>query len=431
MSVLHNVVVGISYRTAKTQLRDRLSLDGEKQSRFREVLCGSLSCVECVILSTCNRTEFYLVLSGEPEAYLSPILDKWSAVSGVPQKEIENVCYTYTHLDGVKHLYRVIASLDSLVMGEGQIMGQVKDAYFAAQKSGHVGMYLNQLFQSAFALGKAVRTETAINEGAVSISYAAVELCKKVFPRLNSAKVAVVGTGEMGFLAAQHLRQAGVVKFDFFNRTLSKAVELAEEFDAEAFGLEQLTEKLSEYDIVIAATGSSHPILFKKEVEKAVQKRSGAHLILVDIAMPRDIDPEVQNVSSAYLFDIDDLQEAIKDNQNKRLESALAAEDIIENKLKEFTLWYHSQKIVPTLVDLKNQLTEMGQAEIKRLRNKIGEDHLSVAQELLHGIVGKWLHYPMEELKELSEEGYSQEANRFVERLFHLGEFKKRPPQKN
>ncbi len=269
-------------------------------------------------------------------------------------------------------------------------------------------------------MGKSIRTETEINEGAVSISYAAVELCKKVFPDLKENSVAIVGSGEMGALAAQHLKQAGVDRFEFINRTVENALSLAQEYQAQVYGLDRLNEDLEKSDIVISATGSPNFVITKEMVKKALVARNYRPMILVDIAAPRDIDPKVNDLPEAYSFCIDDLEGVVNGNRNKRLQATQAAEKIISAKVNEFTHWYQSREAVPVIKELRGQLKSIANAELKKHQHKLDVEQLKVVEEVLHGVMGKWIHHPLEEMKKLSTEGLGREANDMVERLFQL-----------
>jgi glutamyl-tRNA reductase len=232
--------------------------------------------------------------------------------------------------------------------------------------------------------------------------------------------VALLGAGEMGYLAALHLKQAGTLSIDVFNRTIEKAMEMAEEVGASAKSLSDLDEELHHYDIVIGATGSPLPVLTEEMVSKALTIRKGSPIIMVDIALPRDMESSIQNLPSAYLFNIDDLQGVIEDNKNKRENSSQEAEKIIAEKSEEFKVWYHSQKVKPTIKTLRQNLENISSKEIEKYKNKLDPNSYEVAKELVHSILGKWLHDPMEELKSLSDEGYSKEASQIVNRIFRL-----------
>ena len=420
LEILHNTILGVSHLTAPSEVRDQMSFKGDAVDFFSEKLLQKPFVKEVVLLSTCNRIEIYCSLSKEPESVKAELLEEWCSFQKVDAKDISKLSYFYSHREAIHHLYRVISSLDSLVVGEGQIMGQVKEAFFHSCDKGYVQLHLNHLFQSAFALGKAIRTQTEINEGAVSISYAAVELCKKVFPNLEENSAAIIGSGEMGALAAQHLQQAGVKKFEFINRTIENALPLAQEFQSPVFGLQHLEAGLANSDIVISATGSPNFVIQPEMVRKALAERGGQPMILVDIAAPRDIDPAVNEVEGAYAFCIDDLQEVVRGNKEKRSKATEAAEKIIEEKLEEFTHWYRSLEVVPVIKGWRTELNKLAEQEIEKHKNRMDDSQREIVEQILHGVLGKWMHHPLEEIKEMSSEGMGSEAAEVISRLFHL-----------
>jgi glutamyl-tRNA reductase len=420
IEMMRCVVLGVSHSTANSDVRDTLALKGERGVDFSRRVLEFSWCKEVVVLSTCNRTEIYAVLSVESAEVQHELTRTWCEFTGASHSQIQRFTYYYTNTDSVHHLYRVVSSLESLVVGEGQILGQVKEAFFRAQRNGFVGLYTNHLFQTAFALGKSVRSDTAIGRGAVSIAYAAVELCKRVFDDLSDSCAAVVGTGEMGALSVLHLKQAGVNQISFVNRTIENAVDLGRKYQASVYPLQRLDEVLEISDIVISATGSPHYVITARMVELALKRRRGRPMVLVDIAAPRDIDPKVNEISEVFAFCLDDLEEVVRANRNKRLQAARAVEDIISQKLSQYIRWHHGRRVVPVIKGLKQHLCGIAENELAKHRGRFNRQQLEAMEDVLHGVAGKWLHHPLEELKSMSDEGTEHEASALLNRLFQL-----------
>ena len=414
------VVLGVSHSTANSDARDRLSLKGKRGADFSHRVLEFSWCREVVVLSTCNRTEIYAVVSAESAEVQAELTRTWCESTGTSPSQIQGITYYYANMDSVRHLYRVVCSLESLVVGEGQILGQVKEAFFRAQRNGFVGLYMNHLFQSAFALGKSIRSDTEIGRGSVSIAHATVELCKRVFHDLSNNCAAVVGTGEMGVLSAQHLKQAGISRIDFVNRTAENAVDLARKYQASVYPLERLDEVLQNFDIVISATGSPHYVITARMVELALKRRSGRPMVLVDIAAPRDIDPKVREISEAFTFGLDDLEEVVHANRSERLRATRAVEAIISKNLSEYIRWYHGRRVVPVIKSLRQRFYRIAEDELAKHRSRFNRRQLEAMEEVLHGVAGTWLHHPLEELKSMSEDGMEHEASVFLDRLFQL-----------
>lgn len=417
---MNNVVLGVSHSTATSDVRDALALQKQKGDDFSRRILEFSWCSEIVVLSTCNRTEIYAVVSVEPVEVRARLLREWCDFTGNSLSEVQRFTYFHANSEAVRHLYRVVSSLDSLVVGEGQILGQVKEAFLRAQAKEFVHLYLNHLFQSALALGKSVRSETEINQGGVSIAYAAVELCKRVFPDLGGHTAAVLGTGEMGGLSAKHLKQAGVNRFEFASRTVENAAVLARKYQAPSFSLQQLEGVLENSDIVISATSSPDYVVTADMVEVALRRRNRRPVVFVDIAAPRDIDPRVNEIPGVYSFCLDDLEGLVRDNRRKRLRASHAVEAIIAKGVSEYASWYQIRKVVPVIKNLRTHLRGIAESELAKHRNRLNREQLEVIEEVLHGVAGKWLHHPVEEIKTLSEEGMEHEASAFLNRLFQL-----------
>jgi glutamyl-tRNA reductase len=412
-------VLGANHLTASVALRDRLLFSDAELPEFCKALLQVPGMREVVVLSTCNRSEIYGI-SPHP-AQSRPLIEKlWGTSKGVSEDEIRNHGYFLTQGEAVRHLFRVIGSLDSLVLGEMQIFGQIKDAYKTAMDARCVDFYLNHLFQAGIHVGKRIRSETAIHEGAVSISYAAVELAKKVLGELKGKTVGVAGAGEMGELAAQHLHKAGAAKFIFFNRTLATAEKLAAGFGGELCLLADLGKRLAHCDIVVSATGAPDIIITKAQVQEAARHRGGRPLFLIDIAAPRDIDPEAGQVSNAYLFTIDDLKNVVNENVALRKEASQKALAIVEEEASKVDGWFQGLDVVPTLRVLRDKYQGIVDKEIEKWAAGQPDEVRKKLEALGRSLLNKFLHHPTTRLKLLGEQGDGKRASYFTELLFAL-----------
>lgn len=417
------LVVGANHLTASVSLRDRLLFSDEELPDFQQRLLDS-GLREVVVLSTCNRSEIYAVAL-QPSQARAAIEAAWGAAKGVSEDEIRNHGYFHVQGEALRHLFRVIGSLDSLVLGEMQIFGQIKDAYRMAAERRFADFYLNHIFQSGIHVGKRIRSETAIHEGAVSISYAAVELARKVLGELDSKTVGVVGAGEMGELAAQHLHKAGARKFIFFNRTLATAEKLAADFGGELTLLSELGARLHQCDIVVSATGAPDVVIHKSHVQEAVSRRRGRPLFLIDIAAPRDIDPGAGEVSSAYLFTIDDLKNVVNENVALRKTASDKAHAIVEEEAAKVEGWFQSLDIVPVIKTLREKYQAVMESEIEKWAAGQTPETRKQLEALGRGLLNKFLHDPTTRLKLLGERGEGKRASYFAGILFALAEGEK------
>ncbi len=417
----HAFVLGANHLTASVSLRDRLLFSEAELPEFCKALLQVPGMREVVVLSTCNRSEIYGI-SSQP-VQNRPLIEKlWGAGKGVSEDEIRNHGYFHSQRDAVRHLFRVIGSLDSLVLGEMQIFGQIKEAYRIAVEARSVDFYLNHLFQAGIHVGKRIRSETAIHEGAVSISYAAVELAKKVLGELKGKTVGVVGAGEMGELAAQHLHKAGAAKFIFFNRTLATAEKLAAGFGGELCLLADLGKRLPQCDILVSATGAPDIVISKAHVHDAARQRGGRPLFLIDIAAPRDIDPEAGQVSNAYLFTIDDLKNVVNENVAQCKEASQRALAIVEEEAAKVDGWFQGLDVVPTLRVLRDKYQGMVDKEIEKWAAGQPDEVRKKMEAMGKSLLNKFLHHPSTRLKLLGEQGDGKRASYFAELLFALEE---------
>jgi glutamyl-tRNA reductase len=431
---MHLAVFGINHKTAPVELREKVTLDGEKCGVLSRGLLAEPGVLEVVPLSTCNRTEVYVVVS-RPDIGFKKALTLLARIGGVDVDMLEDCSYYYEGESAVRHLYRVSGSLDSMVVGEAQILGQIKDAYRQAHARGSTNVLLNRLFRHSLEVGKRVRTETAIGENPVSISSVAVEMAKKVFEELAGKTVLLLGAGKMSELTATHLLSHGITSILVGNRTFSRAEQMAEKFNGLAIPFEDLTDYLSLTDIVISSTGAPHYVLRKGEVERAMRQRHNKPIFFIDIAVPRDIDPGVNDVYNAFLYDIDDLTEVAQANAVARKKEAKKAEKIITEEVENFSQWLSSLEVVPTITALRKMAEEVKEAELAKALAKIDSDlsdkDRSRIEAMATAIVNKILHAPTVELKRVSNERGGYLYVESMRRLFKLnGRNKQESPRR-
>ncbi len=415
------LLLGVNHKTAPVEIRERLALrdiDPPALNIFHELP----ACLEVVFLSTCNRVEIIAGTNNIREAKRQ-IIETWQAHSGIDSTEFAESTYEYTGLEAVRHVFRVAASLDSMVVGEPQILGQLKDAYRQASESGCSGHVLNKLMHKAFSTAKRIRTETRIASQAVSISYAAVELAKKIFGDLRGKSALMVGAGEMAELAAQHLKNNGIERLVVANRTLERAIELSNSLDGEAVSLAELEDVLVDVDIVISSTGAPGLVIRKEQVKRIMRPRRHRLLFFIDIAVPRDIDPGINRIDNVYLFDIDELKEVVEENKAERQKEAIRAERIVESEVIKFKSWMKSLDIIPVIKKLQEKAETLRQRELRRtLKNlrDLDEKERQAIEKLSRSLVNKILHDPIIFLKKGSPESDRDEALAAVCRIFGL-----------
>src|SRR3989440_5709940 len=347
-------LVGLSHKTAPVEIRERLAFNNDALRSALASLVGRNDVTEAIILSTCNRVE---VLAESPDDRL--IREFLCEFHRIPQDSVSKHLYSFRTVTAIGHGFRVAASLDSMVIGEPQILGQGKEAYRIAADAGTVGMHLSALMSRAFAVAKRVRTETGIPQSAVSVSYAAVELARKIFGDLTGKTVMIVGASKMGELAAKHLKRNGVSSVLVTNRTFERAVELAKVFEGAAVPFEHFTDHMTGADIVITSTGAPHFIIGRNLAEQVIHRRKNKPMFFIDIAVPRDIDPSVNQIDNAFLYDIDDLHQVIDANLKDRMKEAHRAEEIIDHEVEAFCTKMQTREVVPTIILLKDSLEKL------------------------------------------------------------------------
>jgi len=416
------VLIGMNHKSAPLDIRERLQLSCGDAELPLPALMRHEQVREALYLSTCNRVEVVARVTNGTAAVeaLKSFIYRQGNLS---VEELDRCLYIYRDLEAVRHLFRVTSSLDSMVMGEPQILGQMKDAYRMAVESRTTGILLNRLSHHAFRAAKRVRTETGIAGNAVSVSYAAVELAKKIFGDLKKRSVLLIGAGEMSELAARHLLRQGVSAIHIANRTYARAEEMAAEFQGVPVVFEKFPELLPEVDIVIASTGAPGYIMSAQMVASAFGRRRNRPLFLIDIAVPRDIDPAAGDIDNVYLYNIDHLQDVVDTNKEVRRAEAMKAEEIIAEEVAAFESWFNTLAVVPTIVSLREKMEGIVKGELERssswMRN-LSEEERDRVEILASSIVNKILHDPMTGLKEESRDKDVLPFVGAIRRLFNL-----------
>lgn len=412
------LALGINHKTAPVEVRERVAFAPEQITGAMCEAYKRANLQEVAILSTCNRTELYCATGLTNSRALLEWIGRFHGFSA---EELESCSYSYWDEDAARHMMRVASGLDSMVLGEPQILGQLKAAYTVSQQAGLIGPELGRLFRHTFSIAKQVRTETAIGQSPVSVAYAAVSMAQRIFADLRESNALLIGAGETIELVARHLQQAGVKSITLANRTLSRAEALAEEVGGRAVGLPKIPEVLPKADILIASTASPLPILGKGAVEAALKKRKHKPMFMVDIAVPRDIEPQVAELDDVYLYTVDDLTEVIQENQRSRESAALEAEEIIEAGAHDFMGQLRSLAAVDTLTALREQGQKLAEQELARALHQleIGKPAEEVVRQLARGLTNKMLHQPTVQLRKASAEGRS-EVLTLAQELFQL-----------
>lgn len=420
MGVMALLALGINHKTAPVSVRERVAFTPEQLTDALSDARVSASLKEVAILSTCNRTELYCTTELEGTRAL---LEWLGHFHDLDPDQLQQCSYAHWGEDAARHMMRVASGLDSLVLGEPQILGQLKSSFALSQDEGHVGAELGRLFQQTFSVAKQVRTDTAIGENPVSVAYAAVSLAQHIFSDLSSSRALLIGAGETIELVARHLSQAGVQDITVANRTLNRALSLADEFNGKAILLGDIPEALCDADIVIASTASQLPILGKGAVEAALKKRKHEPIFMVDIAVPRDIEPQVADLDDVYLYTVDDLKEVIEENQRSRENAAREAEEIIEAGAHEFMRQLRSLLAVDTLTALRSQAEQTRDHELEKAMRQLrnGKDAEEVLTQLARGLTNKMLHQPTIQMRKASAEGRTEVLSA-VQELYQLSE---------
>ena len=418
-------LVGLNHKTAGVDIRERFAL-ADCDPAATGLVGDTGAVTEAMILSTCNRVEFLVV--GDSDADIrARVLRFWADHCGQPLADLENHTYCHAGDKAVDHLFTVASSLDSMILGEPQILGQLKTAYRNAVEKGAARVIVNRLLHKAFSVAKRVRTETAIASSAVSISYAAVELARKIFSDLTNHRALLIGAGEMAELAATHLLSAGVRDITVVNRTLARAEELARQFNGRPMPFDELNQALLETDIVISSTGSPTAIIRARDMKEVMRQRRNRPIFFIDIAVPRDIDPDINVLDNVYLYDIDDLKEVVEENLAGRQQEAAKARGIVAEEVGAFMRWRDGLALQPTIVALLDQGERIARKELRKSIKQLGPDPdpqmVAVLERLARSLCHKIYHEPISYLKRRSqEEGSAQRFIHNARRMFNLDE---------
>ena len=416
------VVVGLNHRTVPLEVLERMTVNDARLPKALYDLRTRPNLSEAVVLSTCNRTEIYAVAEKYHGA-IDDIRTFLTDLSGLNIEDFSDHVYAYHDDFAVAHLFKVASGLDSAVLGESEILGQVKDAFAAASDVKSTGALTHRLFTSAFGVGKRVRRETALGEGAVSVSYAAIALAKKIFGRLDGLNVLILGAGEMAKLTASHLQAQGVKQLTIASRTFETAEALASRLNGRAAPWTSIGHALAAADIVVTATGSREPVLTRAGVEEAMRPRRSRPLFVIDIAVPRDVEASVGTLDQVFLYNIDDLQSIVKENMARRTSEVDRAELIVREEVDRFKTWMHSRELVPTVVALRQRFEAIRRAELQRLEPRLASmppEARARVDEITHLLVEKLLLTPTEQLKAAEDEAQAVADADALNRLFNL-----------
>jgi glutamyl-tRNA reductase len=418
-------VLGLSHKTAPIDVRERLAVPERELPNALEALGEVPELAERMFFTTCNRVEVYGVAEGPPSEAMAATRSSLERYRNLDPFALASVLYTYTEMEAVRHVFRVASSLDSMVIGEPQILGQVKAAFMLARSHRATGVVLNNLLEQAFHVAKRVRTETGIATAPVSISSVAVELARRIFGDLAGRTVLILGAGEMAELALRHLVEDGVRSILVANRSHERAVALAEQFHGKAVTFEAFHRQMVEADIVISSTSAPHVILRKGDMQAIILERRHRPIFLIDIANPRDIEPACNEVDNVYLYNIDDLQSVVSTNLKERQREAARAEAIIEREVDTFRAWLQGLDVVPTIVSLRNRVEEIRTAELQKAMSRMGDltpEQREAITSMTTAMINKILHQPMSELKRRAVHQDSHLYSAVLRRLFGLEE---------
>jgi len=424
------IVVGLSHKTAGVEIREKVAFAPTQMEKPLSAVVALQDITEAVIVSTCNRVEIYAT-TRDIAGGMARLKRFLADYHGIPLETLESHLYSYHGEDATRHVFRVASSLDSMVVGEPQILGQIKTSYGYAAEYKSSGLILNRFLHKAFSVAKRVRTETKIASSAVSVAFAAVELAKKIFGDLSDKTVLLIGAGEMCELAAKHFINTGVRGVMVTNRTLERAQKLAQEFDAKAIDFEDLLDHLHKADIILSSTGAPHFIIREKEMSEVIRRRKMKPMFFIDIAVPRDIDPKVNDVENVYLYTVDDLNGVVATNLEQRKIEAAKAEAIVEQEIGQFFKWLSSLEVTPTIVALRTRFDEIRRAELAKTLagwKNMPPDAEKKLDALTSAFMNKLLHQPTSVLKK-AEQGNRNDL--YVDALRNLFDLEAGPPQES
>jgi glutamyl-tRNA reductase len=400
------LIVGLNHKTAPLEVREKLAFDGDLLKEGMTALRQLPGVNEAALLSTCNRVEIYASVK-DPSAAVEEILNFIASFRGIPRSGFEGSLYILNGEEAVRHLLRVASSLDSMVVGEPQILGQLKDSFDAALSVKATGFILNRLLKKAISTAKRVRTETRIAENAVSISYAAVELARKIFTGLAGKSVMLLGAGDMAELAARHLMRNGVQDIRIANRTFGRGCELAKEFSGRAVRFGDMQTELVSTDILICSTNAPSYVLLREQMLDIMKERRHRPVFLIDISVPRNIDPAINDIDNVYLYNIDDLQQVVDSNMMERKKEAGKAEDIVSEEVDKFSRWFSSLESVPVILALRQKAEDIRRDEVEKFKKShpaLDKEAVEAVDRLANTLVNKLMHGPTVVMKESDEE---------------------------
>lgn len=400
---MHVYSIGLNHTTAPVEVRERAAVAAEHLDDALLDISKRTGIEEATILSTCNRTEVYCQV---PESNINVISDWLCDFHELRKDDVAPFLYSFPDKAAVKHAFRVAAGLDSMVIGEPQILGQMKTAFAKAHKNGNTGKVLNRLFQHTFSVAKEIRTSTSIGSHAVSVAYAAVSLSKQIFSDISEQTVLLIGAGETIELTCRHLVAQGVNKIIVANRTVERAESFAKEFGAQIISLHELPTRLPDADMVFSSTASTLPILGKGAFESALKIRKNKPVLIVDLAIPRDVEPEVGDLTNVFLYTVDDLQQVVNDNLESRKSAAIEAEKIVDEHTMQFMQWFENLRSIPTIRQLRDRTSNITESEllIARKRLAAGDDPAQVLEYFAHALSRKFMHHPTESLRQKHDE---------------------------
>ena len=393
---MHDIVLlGINHKTAPVELRECIAFSTEETGTAVQKLHRKPNIKEVVLFSTCNRVELLLV-TDDKSLTIANTKNFIAEFNKIPREDFEKALYIHEGDEAIRHVFRVASSLDSMVVGEPQILGQIKEAYRLSTEVKATGVILNRLLHRAFFVAKRIRTETGIGDRAVSISYAAVELGRKIFGSLEGKSILLVGAGEMAELAVDHLIRNKAGDIYVANRTFENGVELAKKFHGQAIRFEEITSCLKFIDIIISSTGSPEFVITRDQIKGVIRIRRSRPIFFIDIAVPRDIDPAVNRLTNSYVYDIDDLQGIVEENIEDRHQEAIKGERIVDEAVIGFREWHSSLEVVPTIISLRKKMETIAQAEVKKTlqSNKISNSSAEAIQKMANSLINKILHDP-------------------------------------
>lgn len=416
------VLVGLNHESAPVELREKLAFPEAEVPSALDRLLRCQAVLEGLILSTCNRVEVLVHATDAPRA-VAELRDFLARERGLPPEQLNGCAYEHLGGQAVRHLFEVASGLDSMIMGEPQILGQVKQAYRVAREAGSTGPILDHLLQQGFATAKRVRTDTEISRHAVSVAFAAVELARKIFGALEGRSALVIGAGKMTELATRHLVANGIADILVSSRTLSRSSAFARKFRGSAVKWEEACSHLDRVDIVVAGTAAPGTVLDRSRIQEAIRSRRSRPLFIIDIAVPRDVEPSVNELNNVYLYDIDDLQGVVENNLEERRNAAVQARQMIETQVKAFDQWHRTLEVTPTIVALRESLLGLGRQEIERFHRKLGEmtpDQSRAVEELTRAVIQKILHRPIRHLKGVADRSDAGEYAALYQQIFGI-----------